>query len=49
MAEEANVKLLVLTHQTHYLDSVKDDVLKEVKMNYKGKLIWADELMTVNF
>ena len=49
MAEEANVKLLVLTHQAHYLDSVKDDVLKEVKMNYKGKLIWADELMTVNF
>ena len=49
MAEAANVKLLVLTHQAHYLDSVKDDVLKEVKMNYKGKLIWADELMTVNF
>ena len=49
MAEEANVKLLVFTPQAHYLDSVKDDVLKEVKMNYKGKLIWADELMTVNF
>ena len=48
IAEETGVKLLVLTHQAHYLDSVKDEVLKEVKKNYNGKVIWADELMRVN-
>ena len=49
IAEETGVKLLVLTHQAHYLDSAKDEVFKEVKKNYKGRVIWADELMMVNF
>ena len=47
VAKEANVKNLILTHQVHYLDEYKDEVINEVELNFKGNIIWADELMTI--
>ena len=47
VAKEANVKNLILTHQVHYLDEYKDEVIIEVELNFKGNIIWADELMTI--
>ena len=31
----------------HYLDEYKDEVINEVELNFKGNIIWADELMTI--
>ena len=47
VAKEANVKNLILTHQAIYLDEYKDEVINEVKLNFNGNIIWADELMTI--
>ncbi len=49
IANEADAKMLVLTHQAHYLDNIKDEVIKEVRLNYNGQIEWADETTLISY
>ena len=43
IAQEVNPGLLVLTHQTLY-DRTKEELIDEIRANYKGKLIFGNDL-----
>ena len=49
IANETEVKMLVLTHQAHYLDESKKEVIEEVQKNYKGRIEWADETTLITY
>ena len=49
IAKEAGVKMLILTHQAHYLDTSKNEVIEEVQINYKGRIEWANETTLINY
>ncbi len=49
IAKETGVKMLILTHQAHYLDESKKAVIEEVQKNYKGRIEWADETTLITY
>ena len=49
IAQEAEVKMLILTHQAHYLDDSKEEVIQEVQKNYKGRIEWANETTRISY
>ena len=49
IAKETGVKMLILTHQAHYLDESKKEVIEEVQKNYKGRIEWADETTLITY
>jgi ribonuclease BN (tRNA processing enzyme) len=51
LAAEAKVETLVLSHIGHDLDQPgsKEKALMDIARFYKGEIIWADELITLDF
>ena len=49
-ARDAGVKTLVLTHLTSEIDTPekKDEILRQIAKVYNGKVIWAEDLMTID-
>lgn len=44
IAKRVQPKLLILYHQIHFLASSADDLLREVRKDYKGKMVYGNDL-----
>jgi ribonuclease Z len=50
VARRAGVKTLVLTHLTEQIDqpTIREQIVHEIRRVFDGKLIWGEDLMTLN-
>lgn len=44
IANKVQPKLLILYHQIHFLASSADDLLREIRKDYKGKVVYGNDL-----
>ncbi len=47
VARQANVKNLILSHRMKRTYGSEDKTLREIRENFKGNIVWAEDLLTI--